>query len=39
MKAYKNGAVVFLLVICIIAIALGYAGSKNVPEEKLPLLL
>lgn len=34
MKAYKTSAVVFLLVICIIAIAFGYAGSKNVPEEK-----
>lgn len=34
LKVYKTSAVVFLLVICIIAIALGYAGSKNVPEDK-----
>ncbi|MDQ1273721.1 MAG: hypothetical protein QG591_2351 [Planctomycetota bacterium] len=34
MKTYKTSAVVFLLVICIIAIVLGYAGSKNIPEEK-----
>lgn len=33
MKAYKASAVVFLLAICIIAIALGYAGSKSIPEE------
>ncbi|AKB34271.1 hypothetical protein MSSIH_3581 [Methanosarcina siciliae HI350] len=33
MKAYKTSAVVFLLAICIIAIALGYAGSKSLPEE------
>lgn len=33
MKAYKTNAVAFLLVICIVAIALGYAGSKNIPEE------
>lgn len=35
MKAYKTSVIVFLLSICIIAIALGYAGSKSIPEENI----
>lgn len=33
MKVHKTSAIVLLLVICITAIALGYAGSKSIPEE------
>lgn len=33
MKTYNVSVIIFLLAICIIAIALGYAGSKNIPAE------
>lgn len=32
MKRYNTGVVVLLLAICIVAVALGYAGSKNIPS-------
>ncbi len=32
MKKYNTGVVVLLLAICIVAVALGYAGSKNIPS-------
>ncbi|MDW7732130.1 MAG: hypothetical protein SCH66_06840 [Methanolobus sp.] len=33
MKTYNTSVIILLLAICIIAIALGYAGSKNIPTE------
>jgi hypothetical protein len=33
MKAYKLSAVILLLAMCILAVALGYAGSKSIPEK------
>lgn len=33
MKQYKFSVIILVLTLCIIAIALGYAGSKNIPAE------
>jgi hypothetical protein len=33
MKKYKFSVIILVLTLCIIAIALGYAGSKNIPAE------
>lgn len=38
MKTYNTSVVILLLAICIIAIALGYAGSKSVPNEDATLV-